>query len=125
MSISQKGKGKEILISPTPVNSPTSSPTNSIGNDLDFLLSKKLLELKALTIHKLGSKKSPLISRNSASNMMVRRKNGRGSRHFRGRGEGAGTGIRNLLLTDVPIVDMTNERPLRANRAEKLSKLIL
>jgi len=51
VSCSQKGKGKEILISPTPVNSLASSPTNSIGNDLDFLLSKKALELKSLTTH--------------------------------------------------------------------------
>jgi len=53
---------------------------------------------------------------------MVRRKNGRGSRHFRGRGEGAGRVIRNLSLIDVPIVDMADERPHRENIVEKLSK---
>lgn len=119
-SCSQIGKDKEILISHTPVNSPNSSPTNSIGSDLDLFLSKKLLELKALTIHKPGSKESPFISPKSASNIIVRRKNGRGSRHFRGRGESAGRGFRNLSLIDVPIVDMNDERPLRACKAEKL-----
>lgn len=116
------GKGKEIMITVTPVNSPSSSPSNSIGSDLDFLLSKKSLELRALTIHKLDIQKSPHASPNSASTIMVRRKNNKGSRHFRVRGEGTCKGIHNLSLIDVPIIDMTEERPLRESMDEKLPK---
>lgn len=114
-------KGKEIMITATPVNSPTSSPTNSIRSDLDFLLSKKSLELKALTIHKPKIQRSPQISPNSSSNITVRRKNNRGSRHFRGRGEGTGRGVCNLSLIDVLIIVMIDERPLRESMAEKPS----
>ena len=48
------------MVSATPLNSPVSSPTNLYDNDLDFLLSKKSLELEPLTIHK-PRKPSPLI----------------------------------------------------------------
>lgn len=105
-------RGKEIMVSPTPANSRASSPLNSIGSDLDFLLNQKSLQLKELTIHKPISQPSPQISPKSAINITVRRKTKGGSRHFRGRGEGKG--IRNLSLVEVSIIDMTEDRPLRA-----------
>lgn len=113
------GKGKEPMVTTTPLNSPVSSPTNSIGSDLDYLLNKKSLEFRPLTIHTPGKQSSPQISPNSVRNITVRRKNNRGSRHFRGRVDGAGSGVRNLSLIDVPIIDITEERPLRASMAEK------
>lgn len=110
------------MVSATPLNSPISSPSNSISSDLDYLLSKKSLELRPLTIHKPGNPSSPQISPNSVKNITVRRKNNRGSRHFRGRVNGYGRGIRNLYLVDMSIIDMMEEGPLRASVATKPSK---
>lgn len=112
-------KEKEAMISATSLNSPVSSPSNLVDSDIDFLLSKKSLELEPLTIHRPRNTSPLFISPDSASNITARRKNNRGSRHFRGRAEGAAKGVRNLSLVDVPIIDMTENRPLRARAAEK------
>lgn len=114
--------GIESRISPTPANSPNSSPINTIGSDLDYLLSKKSLDLKPLTVHKPEIPKSPKISPSSAINITVRRKNNRGSRHFRGRGVVTECCIRNLSLVDIPITDISEDRPLRAGKARSPSK---
>lgn len=45
-------KGKEPCVSVTPVNSPASSPINTYDSDMDYLLSRKSLEIEPLTIHK-------------------------------------------------------------------------
>lgn len=112
-------KGKEPYVSATPLNSPTSSPTKSVGSDLDYLLSKKSRELQPLTIHKPGKPSPPHISPSSAKNITVRRKNNRGSRHFRGRMDSASRGVHSLFLIDVPIIDLSENNPLRASMAEK------
>lgn len=54
------------MITATPLNNPISSLKNSIGNNLDYLLNKKSLELSPLNIHKPGQQSSPEIIPNSA-----------------------------------------------------------
>lgn len=111
-------KGKEPCISITPQNSPVSSPINFVGSDIDFLLSKKSLELHPLTIHKPDKPTSPHISPNSAKNITVRRKHNRGSRHFRGKKEMSSIEIRDLSLIDIPIIDLSTNGPLRESQLE-------
>lgn len=96
-------KGKEPLVTITPFNSQESFPVNKYDSDIEFFLSKKSLELEPLTIHKPNSPASLFISPNSAKNIMVRKKNNKGSRHFRGRMTVSEHGVRNLSLIDVPI----------------------
>lgn len=103
------------MISATPLNSLTSSPVNLYNSDLDFLLNKKSLKLEPLTIHKPRFTSPPLISPNFAKNITVRKKNNGGSRHYRGRTKDADSGIRNLSLVDVPILDIFDKQPLRAS----------
>lgn len=112
-------KGKEAMISATPLNSLASSPSNLFDSDIDLLLNKKSLELAPLTIHKPRNPLPPFISPDSTRNITVRRKNNRGSRHFRGRAEDADKGVRNMSLVDIPIMDMTKKRPLRARAGDE------
>lgn len=115
-------KGKEPLDAATALNSPVLSPSNLFDSDLDFLLSKKSLELEPMTIHKPHNPSSPFISPNFAKNIIVRKKHNSGSRHFRGRTIFADGGVRNLSLVDVPISVSTESRPLRASMASESSK---
>lgn len=121
-SKSSADRNVDPLTAPTAVNSPISSPTNSIGSDLDYLLNKRSIDLKPLTFHKPDNHISAKVSPKSANNITMRRKNNRGSRHFRGRGDASGRGISNLSLIDIPIIDMSDDRPLRASKAGSPSK---
>lgn len=100
----------------TPINSPIASPTNSVGSDLDMLLKKSSLGLSPLTIHKLGSASSPLISPNSARNITVRRKHNRGTRHFRGRSVVSSRNLDHSLI-DIPIIELSDNGSLGARLA--------
>lgn len=111
-------KGATPLIHP----SSSKSPTNSIGSDLDILLSKKSLELAPPTIHKPPAPISPRISPSSAMNITVRKKDKRGITHFRGRGLVSDCCFRNLSLVDVPIFDIPVNGPLRAEKVDLPSK---
>lgn len=108
-------KGKNPCISVTPPNSLVISPANYVGSELDLLSKKKSLELCPLIIHKPGSVSSPHISPNSACNITVIRKQNRGSRHFRGRGENPN---KDHSLIDIFIIDLSNIGPLGASQAE-------
>eukprot|EP00253_Pinus_taeda_P029310 PITA_29310 len=98
----------------SPPFSPLPSPTNSIGSDLDPLLQKNTLHLFPLTIHKPRRSSSPCISPNSANNITVRRKNNRGSRHFRGRKGTRNLDLQDSSLIDIPITTFSGPGPLRA-----------
>lgn len=115
-------KGKVPCPSVTPVNSPTSSPINQIDSDLDFLLSRKSLELEPLTIHKPRFQASPLISPDSAKNITVWKKSRGGNTHFRGRTTITKSRVGNLSLTEVHIYGLLDPQPLRAKAAGESSK---
>lgn len=111
----QTSKLKNPCTTMTPPNYLVISPTNSARSYLDFLLKEKSLELCPLSIHKPGSASSPNISPNSASNITVRRKQNRQTRHFCGRKENPN--MDNSLI-DIPIIDLSNKGPLGARLAE-------
>lgn len=108
-------KGKAPVISVTPTNSSVSSPTNYIGSDLDLLLRRESLQLQPLTIHKPKKSSSIVISATSAKNIMVRRKQNRGSRHFRGRKGISKIDVQESSLVNIPIFDLAGSGPLRAS----------
>lgn len=118
-SPSPMGKGKEQQLSPTPFNSPASSPLNEPNSDIDFLLNRQPSILEPLTIHKPSF---PIISPDSAKNITVRKKNRGGSRHFRGQSTATELGVINFPLIDVPVLESPLPQPLRASQAGQPSK---
>lgn len=108
-------KGKALVILVTPPNLPISFPTNSIGSDLDLLLQRELLLLHPLTIHKPRKFSSPVISPTLAGNITVRRKQNRGSRHFRERKDMSKIDLQESSLVDIPISNLVASGPLRAS----------
>lgn len=86
------------------------------------MLNKESLELEPLTIHKPGPSHMPSISPDSARNITVLKKVRGGIRHFRGRTVVSNEGIRNLSLVEIPILEVSESRPLRASLAVESSK---
>lgn len=104
-------KGKAPMSMASPSATPLNSPSNSIGSDIDMLLQKDSLHLLPLTIHKPHHSSSPVISPNSAKNITVRRKNNKGSRHFRGRGGSRSLNYQESSLIDIPILNYSESGP--------------
>lgn len=119
-------KGKAPYIPISPPLSPRTSPRNSFDQDID-LLKKASLKFQPLTVHRPNRSPLPNISPNSARNITVRRKEKRGSRHFRGRKGRQDSSTRDLSLIEIPITEIAAEdiplkRPLRACRPNDFPK---
>ena len=114
-------KGKAPISAISPPRSPPLSPRNSFDRDFNLLLNHVSLKLQHLTVHHPNRSPSPHINPKSAANITVRRKEKRGSKHFRGRKGRQDPLIRGLSLIDIPVTEIavaekSKNRPLRGCR---------